>query len=1500
MMAERLKILLILLGPIFGWIFTRVECVSQTGSQGNYGQPCKNQTCNAPLKCLVDTCWCDVSYNWDSEKKTCRKLCLGTDAGLVRTGTFNEHYDMYKQKYTNCAYVEGNLELTFLEGDYDLQFLQSIEEVTGYVLIVSVWSNYVPLKNLRIIRGRTLYKYLSVEYALYIALNYNPKNSSQGIFELGFKNLTEITKGKVYFHNNNALCYETSIRWQDINPMEPNQSVVFKSDTPYEKRLCGECHDACLNSVTKEKHCWGMGPDMCQKLNYGDVCSLSCEGRCFGSGQNQCCHKECAAGCHGPRKSECYACKTFYNDGMCETNCPAESIYDNGKLTWIKNPNAKYAYGSLCVKVCPEHLLQDQGACVVKCPDNKEPDVNKTACVECSGACKKTCDGTINADFVHQENIHKFKDCTSIHGNLRILKSTFDGDPFRNISGINITDLQVFKNVTEITGYLTVQQTPSNLMDLSFLSKLEIIQGRDLSSGRFSVSLASINITELGLKSLQHIKNGDVIIAQTPHLCYLENISFVDIFSTPKQALYKAQNKNASDCRAEGKVCDPECSHHGCWGSGPLNCIKCANKRVLENDQCVRLCSDLPLLYEDGDTCKKCHAQCADSCTGPGPSKCTRCKQVKFLISDAVSGVCMEKCPVFQKSPMYYYPDERNICRPCSYTCAEGCTGPSNEVRNGGCNTCELAINETLVDGTISCLPQEWEDCPKGYYMTRLGPLPVSPLSRKNICQPCHALCLDCNGPDIGTCTECRFFKHFSLCVSGCPNYTYPETSTKSCHQCDNECVEGCSGSSRKDCRECKNYKIIHNNETVTFECVEKCPPNLPYLVENDDPDKKSLIVCADETHPQVIARMSADQEEERKRIMAIAIPVCGGVIVLGILLALFGYYWRQRERAKENTVKLTARMTGYGEAEPLTPTDAKPDLSILKLIKESDLRRGGIIGSGAFGTVYKGFWIPEGENVKIPVAIKVLQEGSSPNHNKELLEEARVMASVDHPCCIRILAVCMASQMMLITQLMPLGCLLDYIRKHKDNTGSKSLLNWCTQIARGMTYLEERGIVHRDLAARNVLVQSASQVKITDFGLAKLLDYNEEEYHAAGGKMPIKWLALECIQHRIFTHKSDVWSFGVTVWELFTYGARPYETVRARDVPDLLEKGERLPQPPICTIDVYMIMIKCWMLDAESRPSFKELAEEFAKMARDPGRYLVIQGDKLMRLPSYSYDKNDLARHLSVAQDGPEEVIEADDYLQPRSSQHIQNHVADGATPVIKTPLTTIPSIGSVSNLDFKEKEVNPGPRREKRYGHLESAAAARQQRELSPSRARGDSINSRYSSDPVKFLKDRGIDEHDAVFSQNGPNSPFENVGRMPSGRKSRSPPVQSPDVTINLPVDEDDYLQPKSSNHPAYMDIIDRKDYYINEKQLHADDYSQQQYIQPDPICPRNAVENLEYFERTTDDVFVHKPMKPKVAPKPKRLVNDYYNDTGMRQKNPEGQPLLFSNLNSESNV
>ncbi|QQP57186.1 Receptor protein-tyrosine kinase, partial [Caligus rogercresseyi] len=533
--------------------------------------------------------------------------------------------------------------------------------------------------------------------------------------------------------------------------------------------------------------------------------------------------------------------------------------------------------------------------------------------------------------------------------------------------------------------------------------------------------------------------------------------------------------------------------------------------------------------------------------------------------------------------------------------------------------------------------------------------------------------------------------------------------------------------------------------------------------------------------------------------IPAIIGGLVGCIVLLGLFLSVFGYQWRQRAKAKENTAKMTMVMTGYEDNEPLRPTNIKPNLAKLKIVREAELRCGGILGYGAFGTVYKGVWVPEGENVKIPVAVKVLREGTGSNANKEILEEAYIMASVEHPNLLQLLAVCMTSQMMLVTQLMPLGCLLDYVRNNKDKIGSKPLLNWCTQIARGMAHLEERRLVHRDLAARNVLVQTPSCVKITDFGLAKLLDINEDEYKAAGGKMPIKWLALECIQHRIFTHKSDVWAFGVTVWELLTYGGRPYENIPARDVPDLLEKGERLAQPPICTIDVYMILIKCWMVDSECRPLFKELAEEFAKMAQDPGRYLVIPGDKLMRLPSYTtQDERELIRNLSSNIGGSKVVMGAEEYLNPgrMPPTHSPSESNGPTTPTQKffPPNMPPPSY----NDSTQQRWVNDG------FSTLGSRSC----------RFGSNFLSS--SCDPLKLLEDDHVDSlpNPATSTLQHPSNSHKTSSstQQQQQQQGSSSNVNSTlsrrhvnGLRLNLPVDDEEYLvpsphSPHSANAPT----------------------------------------------------------------------------------------------------
>ncbi|KAK2886798.1 melanoma receptor tyrosine-protein kinase-like [Channa argus] len=464
-------------------------------------------------------------------------------------------------------------------------------------------------------------------------------------------------------------------------------------------------------------------------------------------------------------------------------------------------------------------------------------------------------------------------------------------------------------------------------------------------------------------------------------------------------------------------------------------------------------------------------------------------------------------------------------------------------------------------------------------------------------CVECHPECLlqngiqTCNGPGPDKCLQCVHVKDGPHCVSRCPHgvtgegdmliWKYPD-STGQCQSCHPNCTQGCSGPGLSGC-------------------------------------------AGTTTHSSLAA------------------GVVGGLLVAVILSLIIFVLLRRRQIRRKRTMR---RLLQEKElVEPLTPSGEAPNQAMLRVLKEADFKKIRVLGSGAFGTVYKGLWVPEGEDVKIPVAIKVLREATSPKANQEILDEAFVMASVDHPHVCRLLGICLTSSVQLVTQLMPYGCLLDYVRLHKEHVGAQWLLNWCVQIAKGMNYLEERHLVHRDLAARNVLVKTPNHIKITDFGLAKLLTADEKEYHADGGKVPIKWMALESILQWTYTHQSDVWSYGVTVWELMTFGSKPYDGIPASDISSVLERGDRLPQPPICTIDVYMIMVKCWMIDPSSRPRFKELIAEFSKMARDPSRYLVIQGD----LPSPS-DSRFYSRMLSS--DDMDDVVDAEEYLVPYKGQ--------------------------------------------------------------------------------------------------------------------------------------------------------------------------------------------------------------------------------------------------------
>ncbi|XP_045460826.1 tyrosine-protein kinase Src42A-like [Harmonia axyridis] len=240
-------------------------------------------------------------------------------------------------------------------------------------------------------------------------------------------------------------------------------------------------------------------------------------------------------------------------------------------------------------------------------------------------------------------------------------------------------------------------------------------------------------------------------------------------------------------------------------------------------------------------------------------------------------------------------------------------------------------------------------------------------------------------------------------------------------------------------------------------------------------------------------------------------------------------------------------------------------------------------LGHGQFGEVWEGTW-----NKTTPVAIKTLKAGTM--DPKDFLAEAQVMKKLRHPKLIQLYAVCTIEEpIYIITELMRNGSLQEYIQGKKKTLQLAQLIDMAAQIASGMAYLETMNYIHRDLAARNVLVSDTAEVKIADFGLARLI--KDDEYEArVGARFPIKWTAPEAAIYSVFSIKSDVWSFGILLTELVTYGKTPYPGMSNTEVLQQVENGYRMPAPALCPPALYSIMLECWEKDPMKRPTFETL----------------------------------------------------------------------------------------------------------------------------------------------------------------------------------------------------------------------------------------------------------------------------------------------------------------------
>ncbi|XP_032381409.1 ephrin type-B receptor 3b isoform X8 [Etheostoma spectabile] len=296
---------------------------------------------------------------------------------------------------------------------------------------------------------------------------------------------------------------------------------------------------------------------------------------------------------------------------------------------------------------------------------------------------------------------------------------------------------------------------------------------------------------------------------------------------------------------------------------------------------------------------------------------------------------------------------------------------------------------------------------------------------------------------------------------------------------------------------------------------------------------------------------------------------------------------------------------------DPFTYED--PNEAVREFAKEIDVscvKIEEVIGAGEFGEVCRGRLKLPGRR-EIIVAIKTLKVGYTDRQRRDFLSEASIMGQFDHPNIIRLEGVVTKSRpVMIVTEFMENGALDSFLRLNDGQFTVIQLVGMLRGIAAGMKYLSDMNYVHRDLAARNILVNSNLVCKVSDFGLSRFLedDSTDPTYTSSlGGKIPIRWTAPEAIAYRKFTSASDVWSYGIVMWEVMSYGERPYWDMSNQDVINAVEQDYRLPPPMDCPTALHQLMLDCWVKERNLRPKFTQIVATLDKLIRNAASLKVV-----------------------------------------------------------------------------------------------------------------------------------------------------------------------------------------------------------------------------------------------------------------------------------------------------
>ncbi|XP_047407125.1 fibroblast growth factor receptor 1 isoform X10 [Sciurus carolinensis] len=304
-----------------------------------------------------------------------------------------------------------------------------------------------------------------------------------------------------------------------------------------------------------------------------------------------------------------------------------------------------------------------------------------------------------------------------------------------------------------------------------------------------------------------------------------------------------------------------------------------------------------------------------------------------------------------------------------------------------------------------------------------------------------------------------------------------------------------------------------------------------------------------------------------------------------------------------------TPMLAGVSEYE--LPEDPRWELPRDRLVLGKPL------GEGCFGQVVLAEAIgldKDKPNRVTKVAVKMLKSDATEKDLSDLISEMEMMKMIGkHKNIINLLGACTQDgPLYVIVEYASKGNLREFLQARRppgleycynpshnpeEQLSSKDLVSCAYQVARGMEYLASKKCIHRDLAARNVLVTEDNVMKIADFGLARDIHHIDYYKKTTNGRLPVKWMAPEALFDRIYTHQSDVWSFGVLLWEIFTLGGSPYPGVPVEELFKLLKEGHRMDKPSNCTNELYMMMRDCWHAVPSQRPTFKQLVEDLDRI---------------------------------------------------------------------------------------------------------------------------------------------------------------------------------------------------------------------------------------------------------------------------------------------------------------